>query len=590
MAMYTKESLETLKQKIDLVEIISSHVPLQRFGSSFKACCPFHDEKTPSFVVQRGDSHYHCFGCGAHGDAIAFYMHYLKMNFMESVEALAERFQVVLQEKEETHRQEKKALKEALHEASSFYHFFLLHTGEGQEALQYLYKRGVDLEFITLFEVGFASRKNGLFRTYMYQKGFDDTTMEEAGLIATGESGKKRDFFYDRITFPIRDAMGSVIGFSARKIREETFGGKYINTPETLLFKKSHTLFGLSYCRKRIVKERRALIVEGQIDALSLIQAGLTITVAGQGTAFGEGHVQELLHLGTKQVYLALDGDEAGQEAMSKIGHLFQKKGVEVLIVELTSGKDPDAFLKEEGEDAFVSLLQKSISYLDFFYKRLTKGHNLDSPAVKNEIVQIMTKKIKEWENPVMVYESLRKLAHIAEVPEALLGVHDQYSSSPMKRSQKVGFAEVDPDKILEGDLLRWLFLIGDSGARFVEMIKQNLKAEHFHLEVCRELFSFYLDCHNQNKPCDLLSFSIAIEKEEHRLFVAEILQKKINLQKPEEGLTQTIEKILQRNWMQEREEIKMKMYSGKCSDEEAIALAKQFDEIRKNPPKVQLT
>lgn len=587
MPIYTKESLETLKQKIDLVEVLSSHIPLQRAGGSFKACCPFHDEKTPSFVVQRGDTHYHCFGCGAHGDAIAFYMHFLKMNFMESVEALAERFQVVLQQGKETNHQEKKILKQALQEASSFYHFYLLHTEEGQAALDYLYQRGVDLEFVQLFEVGFAPKRNGLFRDFMYKKGFDDATLEEAGLIARNEQGKKRDFFYDRVTFPIRDVMGSVIGFSARKIKEETFGGKYINTPETLLFKKSHTLFGLSYCRKRIVKEKRALIVEGQIDALSLIQEGITITVAGQGTAFGEGHVQELLHLGIKQVYLALDADEAGREAAVKIGHLFQKKGVEVFVVMLPPGKDPDSYLKEEGAESFLALLQKGMSYLDFLYERLSQGHDMGSPAVKNEVVQIITKKIKEWENPIMVYESLRKLAHIADVPEALLGVEGRYDLGQIKRSQKVGFSEVDPDKILEGDLLRWLLLLGDSDPKFIETAHKNLKAEHFYVPECKELYSFYLDLALKKQPCDLLSFSIAIEKEDLRLFVSEILQKKINLQKSQEGFTQSIEKILQRNWMREREEIKIKMYSGKCSDEEAIALARQFDALRKNPPKV---
>src|SRR5262249_1487277 len=157
----------------------------------------------------------------------------------------------------------------------------------------------------------------------------------------------------ERITFPICDAAGAVIGFSARKYLETTFGGKYINTPETPLFKKSRVLFGLNFSRRRIAKEKKAIIVEGQIDALRLIKAGFNLTVAGQGTAFGEGHVKELLNLGVSEVFLALDGDEAGREATHKIGNLFQKEGIEVRVVNLPGKSDPDTFLKEKGPEAF---------------------------------------------------------------------------------------------------------------------------------------------------------------------------------------------------------------------------------------------
>ncbi len=157
-----------------------------------------------------------------------------------------------------------------------------------------------------------------------------------------------------------------MIGFSARKYKEETFGGKYVNTPETPLFKKSRVLFGLNYSRKRIAKERSAIIVEGQIDALRLIAEGFNCTVAGQGTAFGEGHVKELLNLGLNQVYLCLDSDPAGQEAASKIGNLFQKEGVEVKVATLPAGHDPDSFIRQNGLEGMICLLENSIDYLSY--------------------------------------------------------------------------------------------------------------------------------------------------------------------------------------------------------------------------------
>lgn len=267
MRIFTKESLETLRQRIDLVEVLNGHIDLKKSGAAYKGLCPFHDEKTPSFMIQKGDTHYHCFGCGAHGDAIQFLMTHLKISFMDAVENLAQRFNVPLQEVEkgdDNQGPNKSVLKDALEKACRFYNFFLLHTEEGHRALQYLYSRGIDLDFINTFGIGLAPRSGGIFRKMMHAQFVKDTTMIDAGLMAPSSSGGYRDFFYDRITFPIRDAHGAVIGFSARKYHDDTFGGKYVNTSETALFKKSRVLYGLNYSRKRIVKERQTIIVEGR--------------------------------------------------------------------------------------------------------------------------------------------------------------------------------------------------------------------------------------------------------------------------------------------------------------------------------------
>lgn len=589
--MYTKESLENLRQKIDLFEVLSAHLSLQRTGHSYKTCCPFHDEKTPSFIYQVGDTHYHCFGCGAHGDAISFLMQHVKMGFIEAVESLAERFGVILekQDKGSLYTVEKKQLKELLEKASQFYHFYLLHTKEGHLALDYLYKRGIDLEFVELFGVGLAPKPKGLFQAYMKECGYNSYLLEQAGLVYRKEDGYIGDYFSDRVTFPIRDALGFVIGFSARKIHENTYGGKYINTPETILFKKSHVLFGLSYSRKRITKERFAIVVEGQIDALRLIQEGFNVTVAGQGTAFGEDHVKELLQLGVLKVYLALDGDDAGREATVKIGDLFQKKGIEVFVVKLPVKEDPDTFLRKYGPDAFRSLLEKSEDYLQFFYEHASKDIDISSPSMKSDIMQLISNKIRGWEEPIMVYESLRKLAKIANVPETLLGVSGNYAVPVfVKRRGKVGdIASIDPDKILECDLLRWLLLMGAGLPRLVDIAKSNLKDHHFKTPACQELYLAYLDFFERENLRDLLSFTIQLEDEKLREMVDEILQKKVNTQKTEDGFIETLQKVLQRFWMEERENIKIKMYSGQLTDDQAILLAKQFDEIKKNPPKV---
>ncbi|MBS4163982.1 DNA primase [Candidatus Protochlamydia amoebophila] len=592
MPIFNKESLENLRQRVDLVEVLSSHIELKRSGASYKGLCPFHDEKSPSFIVQKGDSHYHCFGCGAHGDAIQFLMSHQKLSFAESVESLAQRFQVHLELVED--REEKKGvtkafLKLALETASQFFHYCLLYSEEGHEALNYLYNRGIDLDFICHFQVGLAPKTAGIFRKFMHAKGIKDDSLLEAGLLSMNKDGQVREFFNDRILFPIHHHSQGVIGFSGRKYKEETFGGKYINTPETSLFKKSRVLFGLNYSRRRIAKERKAIIVEGQIDALRLIQMGFNLTVAGQGTAFGEGHVQELINLGVNQVFLALDSDLAGQEATSKIGHLFQKEGIEVRIVQLPVGGDPDSFLREQGPEAFLELLKNSSDYLNFLIKHLSQDLNLDSPAAKNELVQKATKLIREWDHPLMVHETLRKLAHLMKVPEEIIGVGKNHLPNIyIKKSASVGAQTIDPDRILETDLLRWLLLLGQEQTKLVEIVRTNLVKEDFRVAICQKIYDIYRNNYENQRSCDLLSLAIDLDDAEGQLVLSDLLQKKVNKEKAEQLLIETVKKILDRNWMHKREEIKIKVQSGHCSDDEVMELIKQFDELKRNPPIVK--
>ncbi len=590
--MYSKESIDTLRQKIDLVEVLSSHIELGRAGSSFKSLCPFHEEKSPSFVVQRGDTHYHCYGCGAHGDAIAFLMTHVKMNFVEAIESLAERFQVVLEKGEGgdfEKRPIKAHLKTALELASKLYYFLLLHSKEGQIALKYLYERGITLDFIHQFEVGFAPSSSHLLMQFLHAQGVEEPVVEQAGLMSA-HSGRRRDFFIDRITFPIRDPMGAVIGFSARKYKEETFGGKYINTPETPLFKKSHVLFGLSYSRQRIAKESQAIIVEGQIDALQLIHAGFNYTVAGQGTAFGEDHVKELVQLGVKKVYLSLDADGAGQEAAAKIGNLFQKRGVEALVVQLPEGSDPDSVLKDRGPIHFQNLLNGAEDYLTFLFSKLSKGRDLHSPSQKNEIVEKMATMIRAWDQPVMVHESLRKLAEIAGVPESTIGVGQiSLPNIFIKRNGSLKVHDVDPNRILETDLLRWLIIVGQHVPRLVLLAKANILSEHFHVKGALRIYEAYIQAHDAQTPCDLLQLGESLSDEDDHKLLDEVMQRKINVQKAEEGIKETLRKILVRHWMEKREAVRMQIHQGGGSEEELSVLAQEFDAIKKNIPELIL-
>lgn len=584
MAAYTKESLEALRQKIDLVDVLGAHIDFKKAGASYKALCPFHDERTPSFMIHKGDTHYHCFGCGAHGDAIAFLMQHQKLTFSQAVENLAQRFHVQLEMVEggrEKKGTSKTHLKEALEQAALFYHFCLLHTAEGHEALSYLYGRGLNLDFIRTFHIGLAPRGAGLLRKVLHGKFISDETLQEVGLIAPGKEGGWRDFFSDRITFPVRDAAGGVIGFSARKYKEETFGGKYVNTPETPLFKKSRILFGLNYCRRRIAKERKVIIVEGQIDALRLIQEGLNLTVAGQGTAFGEGHVKELLGLGISAAYLALDSDDAGQEAALKIGDFFQREGIEVRVVKLPPGSDPDSYLRARGVEAFRELLHESQDYLSFLVARESRKVNMESPAGKSALVQQLARRIREWEQPLLVYESLRRLAQLTHTPESMIGVDQEHMPNLyIKKSGTVGTHSIDPDRVLETDFLKWLLEMGVTRPLFIEWAESHISPHALKVPICQQFYETYLAGSR-----DTIALLSQLDEEEGQKLLGELLQKKVNKEKAEQQFQEAIQQILKRNWMNLLEEIKIKIQSGIESDDEALALSKQFAEVRSQPP-----
>jgi DNA primase len=568
--MFTKDSLERLKERIDVLEVVSSHVEMKRAGAAYKGLCPFHQEKSPSFMIQKGDTHYHCYGCGAHGDAIQFLMEYLNLPFVEAVESLAERFHVSLERQQQGEKgSDRTALKEVCALASQYFHATLLYAEEGREALEYLFKRGLTIDFINRFELGFAPNDGTLLRKWMRAEKVSDAFLMEAGILIEGGS---RPFFRDRITFPIRNSTGSVIGFSARKYKEETFGGKYINTPETPLFKKSKILFGLNHCRRRIAKERRALVVEGQIDCLRLIEAGLDLAVAALGTAFGETHSDELKKLGVRTAYLLFDGDVAGQSAASKVGDLLQKKGIEVFVVNFPKESDPDSYLTQFGTQRLIEEIQQAQSYLGFQVDYLSKEINLDSPAGKAELIKVLKKQLQVWEDPIMVHESLRKLASLMRVPEDMVGVQtDAFALSYVKNHGRLTLNPVDPNRVLELDLIRWLVMMGEP---FLPTVNTYLTENHFVTPACKDLFQKIM----REGKTDL--FTLAADIEDPTL-MDEMLQKKVNRERAETHFLETVQKLLDRKWMETREAIKTEIHTGGHSDEKILELALQFDALK---------
>lgn len=579
MALYTEESLQQLRDRIDLVEIASSFLPLKKRGAYYRTLCPFHEEKTPSFTVKRQESHYYCFGCGAQGDAIAFLMSYRQMSFLESVEYLAAHFGVVLQVREENRKEfeHKKNLQNALNKAKHFFHFYLLYSEEGRDALFYLLERGISVPFIQYFQIGLAPRESRTFMQPMRALGVSQKQLETVGLLHN-----RKELFAGRIIFPILNAIGGEIGFSARKWRKNDRSPKYVNTPETILFKKSQVLFGLYYCRKKIIKEKRVILVEGQVDALRLIYSGLDIALAVQGTAFSEWQAREIIKLGVQQVFIAFDMDTAGEKASIHVGEFFQKEGIEVRVLQLENNMDPDLVVEREGVSAFLSYMEKSLDYLSFLVRIAARQYLIKDPSQKVRAAEEIAIRIRNWNHPVMIYESLKKVANLFNLPEETL-----CREKPNIAKISITQPQINFDQIIETDLLRWLY-VRSNDQDLVNIIQMNLNQDSFIVPICRKFFLFFFNQKNVLRTCDILALSIQMNDEEMQNFFNDLMRKKIDLNKAKENVIETIEKILNRNWKLELKKIDQNIKLNLSPNKSSI-LTQQFASLTKNLPKVKL-
>jgi len=323
--------------------------------------------------------------------------------------------------------------------------------------------------------------------------------------------------------------------------------------------------------------------VEGQIDALRLIQEGLTYTVAGQGTAFGEGHVESLRRLGVQHAFLAFDGDLAGQEAALKVGQYFQKEGIEVSILKFPEKMDPDSVLQKSGLEGFMKYLENGEDFITFALKSYGKKCNGNTPAGKNELVKNMRELIQSWKHPIMIHEGLKKIASYLNVPEEMVRGEGEVFH-PIVQVKEKGF---DSKRILEVDLIRWILLMGEEKETYWNWIQEHLQKSDLCDPVCKRLYGEMSGILEKEGSIDMLLIGQYLEKGEEDILDI-IIQKKVNTTKFQEGLLATMQKILERNWMLKREVIKRKIQSGGSNEEEILLLAKEFDVVKKQKPTVK--
>ncbi|MEK7461560.1 MAG: DNA primase [Patescibacteria group bacterium] len=369
--------VDTIKERLNIIEIISGYLKLEKAGKSFKARCPFHNEKTPSFFISPTRQNFYCFGCGAKGDIFTFVEEAEGLDFRGALKLLAEKAGVELEYHDSSgSKTEKDKMLKALEEATKF---FERELADNQPAHRYLASRGISEETIKSWRIGYAPAEWHTLREYMHGLGYDDTILVKAGLIKrSGDDAKGKetyDIFRDRIIFPLADSNGLIIAFSGRTLAKEndpvllSSGPKYLNSPDTILFTKSEVLYGLDKAKEQIRKNDYTVLVEGQIDLVLAHQSGIKNTVASSGTAFTRMHLERLKRFSSR-IILAFDGDLAGEKAGEKASILGLSLGLEVKVANLPTGLDPAEVIKKDPQK-WRNILRESLQAVEFFFNKI---------------------------------------------------------------------------------------------------------------------------------------------------------------------------------------------------------------------------
>jgi len=507
--------IDEILNRADIAEIIGGYIPLKRAGRNFRALCPFHHEKTPSFMVSPERQIYHCFGCNKGGNAINFLMQYEHLEFPEAVEFLARKTGVVLPEIKEEDRRAANLILQLykINELAASFYADILNSPAGTEALHYLKNRGLKPETIKTFRLGYAPAKWDALTNHLRAKGLNLSLLEKAGLIVSRQgSGGYRDLFHNRIIFPIFDVKSRTLGFGARMLPEKNNNGaspspKYINSPETPVYIKRNNLYGLNFAKEAIKRLDFAVIVEGYLDFIIPYQEGVENIIASSGTAFTQEQAR-LIKRYTQNVAIVYDGDSAGEMAALRTLDIFIEEGINVKVAALPQGFDPDSFVRKYGIAVLEEKINQAENLLDYKLKILKNRYGDKGIEGKAMISAEMLATINRFKNAVVKSEYIKKLSQELAVSEDSLlqelkkikpeRPYPQADSSVIKRTPNVNPTE----KLLIKLMLEETALINQ--------IRNSLEPADFQDERASKIVSIMFNLIEQNKdaaPVNLLNY-----------------------------------------------------------------------------------
>jgi DNA primase len=434
----SEETIQRVAEASDIVEVIGSYFPLKRAGASWRALCPFHREKTPSFHVNPQRQTYHCFGCGAGGSIFRFVMEYEHLDFPSAVHRLAQRSGIpVIEEAGSAEEDRRHALRKrllALHaEAAAWFHNNLLKTPSAQEARNYLKAREISPETAKSWRLGYAPESRDALTNFLREKQFSIEEIARSGLAAARDDERNVETgtadrqlfarFRRRIIFPICNDYGEVIAFSGRLLDPEAKAAKYVNSPETPLFTKGRVLFGLDKSKRALIEANTAIVCEGQLDLIRAFEAGIKNVIAPQGTAFTPEQAR-LLRRFVETVILCFDSDHAGQEAVERSLPALLECGVEVRVASLPEGEDPDSLIRAQGASRFRELVDGAPGFFDYALHRLGKQGSLNEPAGKSFAARQLGPLVAAVKDPVLREATVSRICARLGITEKAFAAH----------------------------------------------------------------------------------------------------------------------------------------------------------------------
>ncbi len=487
----SQSKIDEIAASVDIVDIISQHTNLRKAGKNFMGRCPFHEEKTPSFSVSQEKGVYHCFGCGKSGNIFTFIMDIDNVTFYEAVKTLAERAGIQLQFDEETYEDRNKIelLYEINKRAARYFHDNLI-SPNGAFAREYLEQRGIKPEIIPKFGLGFSLRSNDSLLN-KFRDEFRSEDLISSGLVMISNINEIRDRFRGRLMFPIISESGRVVGFGARRLfDEDNIEAKYINSPETKIYNKSKILYGLNFAKKSIKESGYALLVEGYMDSISLHQSGIENTIASSGTSLTNLQVR-ILSRYTNEIVIVYDSDQAGQNAARRGVEIILENDINVSIVVLPKGDDPDSYIRNHGKAKFDDLLNKRKSVINFIGEKYEKEEKLNTPEGKSQFVREIINLVAGIKDPIKrdfyikdiaerftIYESiirqeLDKLLKLKSRGLTREPIQTQRDTSPGKLAEEKTYTSVSNNELM---LIR---LLVDSDKATKEFMMDNLEIDY---------------------------------------------------------------------------------------------------------------
>ncbi len=505
---FSNSAMENLKNQINIVDVIGRTVPLKRAGSNYKGICPFHNEKTPSFVVSEQKQIFTCFGCGVSGDVIEYVKRYYNLEFSEAVDKLAGEYGITIEKKGGD--ENRKIYYQVNRMAAGF--FYRAFTEQANKGYAYMKRRGISPATLKKFGIGYADEQWDSLYRYLLSQGVEKKIMVELGLVSEGKNGRCYDRFRNRVIFPIINTSGKVIGFGGRAIDPED-NPKYLNSPESKVFQKKNNLYGLNLSRQSVGKEGYIILVEGYMDVIALYQSGVENVAASLGTALTENQAR-LIKRYTRDVILSYDADSAGRAAALRGLEILKKEDCKVKVLHVTDGKDPDEYIKKNGKSAFMKLIDGALPYGDYRLAAIRTGFDLNKDEDKIDYIRKATREVLSQLSPVEQEIYTKKLSKELKIAESaikmeLLGNNDN-TEKPHLGKQREEPQEAMPDiSPVERTLLR-IMLTEESYIQRLAAYPDILESEF-----ARRMYQLFQEEYRQFHRLDLKKLLDGLSRED---------------------------------------------------------------------------